>query len=414
MTADVAAAQPGTAAADPTATGAGRRHRVALLTNIPTPYRNPCYRELARLCDLRVFFNALSEPDRDWRFRPEDIDFPHEVVPSLALTRHRHRPDLGGMKAAVYTQLSPGIFRALSRFRPEIVVGTAFGPSAMMAMAYARWRRIPFVLWSEGTRHTEANLHYLRLTQRSMMVRRAQAFWSNGALSTELLVSYGRQPSQPVTEGMTGIDTRVLRQTTEALAGSRAALRERLGLSGTVFLFVGSVIELKGVPQMARAFTEACRAGGPKVTLLVAGRGPMSELLAHALGGLDGLELKQLGFVEPARLPELYAAADVFILPTLSDNWSLAVLEAAVAGVPQVFSTYNGGSRDLMDMGAAGVLVDPMDAAKLAQAVRMLAASPPPRSAPAVLDAISQHYAPEAFARRAAQSFDAVARPGRR
>lgn len=390
------------------APGPAPRRRVALVTNIPTPYRNPCYRELARVSDLRVFFNALREPDRDWTFASADLDFPHEVVPSLALTRHRHRPDLGGMKAAVYTQVSPGVLKALARYQPEIVVGTAFGPSSILAMAYARWKRVPFILWSEGTRHTEANLHYLRLTQRSMMVRRASGFWSNGALSTDLLVSYGRTPAQPVTEGMTGIDTRQLRATTEALQPNRDALRQRLGITGTVFLFVGSVIELKGVRQMARAFAEVCGPDRPPATLMIAGRGPLSELLLQSLGGIKGLSLVQLGFVEPSRMPELYAAADAFILPTLSDNWSLAVLEAAVAGVPQIFSKHNGGSRDLIDMGAAGTIVDPMDASRLAQAIRAFAAGPPARSPGSVLDAISEHYAPEAFARRAAASFEAV------
>lgn len=396
--------------AAPVEEGTGRRHRVALVTNIPTPYRNPCYRELARLCDLRVLFSALREPDRDWSFGPEDLDFPHEVISSLSLTRQRRRPDLG-MKASVFTQISPGLPKALSRFRPEIVVAAAFGPSAMMALAWARWHRARFVLWSEGTRHTEANLHYLRLTQRSLMVRRADAFWSNGALSTELLDSYGRGSAQPVTEGMTGIDTRELRRTTEALAPRRTELRRKLGLSGTVFLFVGSVIELKGVPQMARAFTEAMAPGGLAATLMVAGRGALSDVLGQSLAGVPGLELKQLGFVEPARLAELYAAADVFILPTLSDNWSLAVLEAAVAGVPQILSVHNGGSRDLAQMGAAGVMVDPLDGARLAATIRTFAASPPARSAPAVLDAISAHYAPEAFAQRAVAAFDALDRP---
>lgn len=380
--------------------------RVALVTNIPTPYRNPCYRELARVCDLRVFFNARSEPDRDWKFSANDLEFPHEFVGSIALTSHRKRPDLG-MKQAVFTQVSPGLPRALARFRPDVVIGTAFGPSSMLAMAYARFRGAKFILWSEGTPHTEARLSRLRNLQRRMMVKRADGFWSNGAQSTQLLDDLGRA-GQPVQEGMTGIDTRVLRQRAEALSADRAGLRRRLGLNGTVFLFVGTVSELKGVPRMAAAFREAMSPGGPKATLLVAGRGPLAESLEKTLSGVPSLELRQLGFVEPARLPELYAAADVFVLPTLQDNWSLAVLEAAVAGVPQVFSVYNGGSRDLMDAGAAGVMIDPLDEVGFAATLRSMVAGPPPRPPAAVLERISDYYSPESFARRGGASVSAV------
>ena len=170
--------------------------RVALVTNIPTPYRNPCYRELARICDLRVFFNARSEPDRDWKFSANDLEFPHEFVGSIALTSHRKRPDLG-MKQAVFTQVSPGLPRALARFRPDVVIGTAFGPSSMLAMAYARFRGAKFILWSEGTPHTEARLSRLRNLQRRMMVKRADGrfpelfaqmttTWSSGRRVREL------------------------------------------------------------------------------------------------------------------------------------------------------------------------------------------------------------------------------------
>lgn len=56
-----------------------------------------------------------------------------------------------------------------------------------------------------------------------------------------------------------------------------------------------------------------------------------------------------------------YNAADVFVIPTLEDNWSLVVPEAMACGLPVACSVYNGCYPELVHEGENGALFDPLD-----------------------------------------------------
>jgi UDP-glucose:(heptosyl)LPS alpha-1,3-glucosyltransferase len=78
-------------------------------------------------------------------------------------------------------------------------------------------------------------------------------------------------------------------------------------------------------------------------------------------------------FCGPTKESEkLYAAADVFVLPTVYDPFSNACLEAMASGVPVVTSKINGVS-ELIEDGITGVCVeDPSDVEALKQAIEQL------------------------------------------
>ena len=67
-------------------------------------------------------------------------------------------------------------------------------------------------------------------------------------------------------------------------------------------------------------------------------------------------------------MPELYAAADVFCLPSLYEGFPLAILEAMAAGLP-VVATSVAGNPEAVEDGVHGRLVEAEDAAGLAVAL---------------------------------------------
>src|ERR1700733_1030826 len=97
-----------------------RRHKVALLTNIPAPYRLEMFRLLGERCDLKVFFDTRSEPNRSWQLPPE-LPFKHEYLRSTIVPYWRKRADTG-LRERRYYQLSWRTYFALRRFMPDVVV----------------------------------------------------------------------------------------------------------------------------------------------------------------------------------------------------------------------------------------------------------------------------------------------------
>jgi glycosyltransferase involved in cell wall biosynthesis len=112
----------------------------------------------------------------------------------------------------------------------------------------------------------------------------------------------------------------------------------------------------------------------PELRFRIAGDGPRRAAL-EALVRDRGLtsRVEFLGHRED--IPSLLADADVFVLPSRSEAFPNSAIEAMAAGLPVVASA-TGGLVDLVDHARTGLLVPPGDSARLALALRRLAADP--------------------------------------
>ena len=126
-----------------------------------------------------------------------------------------------------------------------------------------------------------------------------------------------------------------------------ARLRAELGIEGPIALFAGSGFARKGLD---RAIAGLARAG-VKADLLVAGSSPAGPFRAQAESLGVASRVHFLGL--RADLPELCAAADLFVLPTRYDPFSNACLEALAAGTA-VATTLDNGAAELIEPGANG------------------------------------------------------------
>jgi UDP-glucose:(heptosyl)LPS alpha-1,3-glucosyltransferase len=121
-------------------------------------------------------------------------------------------------------------------------------------------------------------------------------------------------------------------------------------------LFVGSGWERKGL----RYATEVVGSLGEEFRLFVAGRGRGRKV--------GGRAVQHLGAVRD--LPALYAAADIFLLPTLYDPFSNACLEALAAGLP-VITTRDNGFSEIIEQRVHGSIVDaPSNIAQICEELR--------------------------------------------
>lgn len=112
----------------------------------------------------------------------------------------------------------------------------------------------------------------------------------------------------------------------------------------------------------------------PDLRYVIAGDGPRAAAL-RALASHLGLDsrVQFLGHVED--VPALLRAADAFVLPSLTEAFPNAAIEAMAAGLPVVASAV-GGLLDLIDDTRTGLLVPAGDAAAIAAAIAGLTADP--------------------------------------
>jgi glycosyltransferase involved in cell wall biosynthesis len=175
-----------------------------------------------------------------------------------------------------------------------------------------------------------------------------------------------------------------------------------------ILLNVGRLMPQKNQEILIRAL-----AGVPKAHLVVAGGGvdeAEHRALAAALGVADRLHL--LGEIAPQDIPELYAAADVFVFPSVWETFGLAAFEAAMVGVPLVVADLAVLREVLSSAGAQPtVFVDPHDLMGWMAAISAALAAPPaPRLLAEFAHAMARKYSRD----RMIESYLALlARPAR-
>ena len=150
------------------------------------------------------------------------------------------------------------------------------------------------------------------------------------------------------------------------------ALKAKVELLGKrdlkVVLFVGRLDPIKDLPTLLRAF-KILVDRLPNVVLLVIGWGMEAHKymrMAKELGLSDKVVF--LGFIPHDELPIYYNMADVYVLPSLYEEWSNTIMEAMACGIP-VVATRVGSNPHLVKDGVTGFLIPPRDPSLLAERI---------------------------------------------
>lgn len=150
-----------------------------------------------------------------------------------------------------------------------------------------------------------------------------------------------------------------------AFFGERsAAIRKHSGpadfdLPPRYFLYVGRLAEEKNISGLLRSYLEYRQAGG-RWALVLVGDGPQRKQLEHtAAQSPYPNDIRFPGLKGTPELPQYYAFAGCFVLPSTREPWGLVANEAMAAGLPLIVSRRCGCAEDLLSEGENGCSFDP-------------------------------------------------------
>jgi len=247
-----------------------------------------------------------------------------------------------------------------------------FSFPSVAAGIVARWRGVPYVVRPLGT------LTSYGVTQRRPLLKRLSlAIFEKAILRRAAAVHFTTQAEWDEAK-LLGVPLRgivvPLGVETEKLGDAQCLLRSYPQLNRRhVVLYLSRLDPKKNVEELLKAFA----ALGPKyrtdAALLIAGDGQPAyvrslKTLAQSLG--VGSQVVWLGRVEGARKVAAFAVANVFVLPSLSENFGIAAVEALLAGLPCVLGRGVAIAQDMEEAGA-GLAVAP-DAGSIARALTQL------------------------------------------
>ena len=379
--------------------------RIGFLVSHPIQYLAPIFRELAKQCDLTVFYAHRQTAEQqasagfgvafDW-----DVDllsgyhsrFLHNVAHAPSTDRF-----FGCDTPEIAAEVAGGAFDGF------VVPGWALR-TYWQAVQACRRAGVPVFARGDsqlvGPRSGAVRL--AKALAFRAVLRRFDGFLYVGQRNRDYLLHYGA-PSDRLFFSPHCVDNTAFRIANEA-ARRQIEAAGRDPSQPRRILFAGKLIERKRPFDVLHAASRVA-ARGASLEVAFAGSGDLQQALTAAAADA-GLRAVFHGFVNQSELPAVYAAADVLVLPSDGrETWGLVVNEAMACGVPAVVSDAVGCGPDLIEPGVTGAVFPLGDVGALAGGIETVLSLDPDRTRKALAERM-ETYSPA----RAAQGIAGAAR----
>lgn len=324
--------------------------KIAILTNIPSPYRADFFFYLQGNYSehsFHIIYSAAGLSDRDWSVDKDKLINSYFLNTKTVTIKKK--------MDAKHVHFTTNTGKLLTSISPQLLICSEYNPTILQAVSWANRHRIPYISWTDGTLYTERNISIFQKLSRRYIIKNANAFLASSTRSKETQIAYGADPDSVFISLLT-VDI-------------QKYLYQRGTYHAKNLLYVGSLSERKGVDLLFYALPYV--KGNYHLTL--AGSGDKKEALIKLAENLNlTSHITFSGFKEGNALNELYRSHDIFILPTREDCFGLVILEAMCASMPVICSQYADGAFDLIEDGQTGLIIDPFNPESFARAVDSL------------------------------------------
>ncbi|MBP3504778.1 MAG: glycosyltransferase family 4 protein [Lachnospiraceae bacterium] len=272
------------------------------------------------------------------------------------------------------------LLHIIHKAKPDVLITEGFFQWTPFVILYSFLFQVPVFMGYERTLWTERNNGKIKTWHRKLTDKFITGYLVNGSETKKYLMSIGVNEEKIHIGGMNA-DSEGLRNDVSRFRNSLEFQNFKNGIinsgikltkyysgtnKGIVYLFSGRVSVLKGADLLLAAW-EKHIGKYPNDHIILIGYGDKSEELKAKYINEKSIHLE--GRIDYTQVHKYYAIADVFILPTLTDNWSLVIPEAMSCGLPVATSIYNGCYPELVHEGENGYTFDTFKQDSILQAL---------------------------------------------
>jgi glycosyltransferase involved in cell wall biosynthesis len=355
-----------------------KRTRVAVLNSHPIQYFAPLYAYLNAAPDLEVTALYLSDISiRGGR----DVEFGQDVTWDVDLLAGYRSVFLGNAArtrepAGFWSLMAPQVWSELRSGRYDVVWlhGHQYA-AGLIALVAAKTAGLPVMM--RGDTHLGLSRHVIKSILRrplmSMLDGAYDRLLAVGSANADFYRAMG-VPDRKIFLVPYSVDNDRFVRTANLTNDQKAEVRRRYNVPTECpsVLYAAKFTRRKRPGDLLEAARQLKMETSRPFTVVIAGSGELEQELrtfctAHALSNVSFT-----GFVNQSELPALYAASDVFVLPSQDEPWGLAVNEAMCASLPVVVSREVGCVADLVRDGVNGYTPEAGDIEGLTRALRRL------------------------------------------
>jgi len=338
--------------------------KIAIISEIPTPYRTPFFQMLFEKAfkNIKVFFCSLSSPNRKWKIKMDE-SFPYKILPGFYIK-------IPFVESPYF--INPSILWELIRGKFDmIVVGGYNHFTTQVAIIYAWLTKTPYLFMCEShlRKHRNIVLMIIKKIFVTPIIKNMSAGLPTGTLAREYLCSYGAKAHSTFFIANTP-NLNFFRKKCKEKAKNYDKIKKKFGIQGKdVILYVGRLVEQKGIKYLLNAVKML---NSDSLALLLIGDGPLRRKLESKCYIEDIKNVYFLSFKQKEQLPQFYAVADIFVLPSVREPWGVVINEAMACGLPIIATNKVGAAVDLVHEGKNGFLVPEKDSEAICDAIRKI------------------------------------------
>ena len=249
-----------------------------------------------------------------------------------------------------------GLIREIRKIKPDVLITEGFYQWTPLLVLYSIIYRKPLFMGYERTPHTERNCSIIKKIHRKITNLFIDGYLVNGSETQKYLLSLGIPEEKIHIGGMSADSKGLLKSISQLSLEDKNIFRELyIKNKGLIYLFSGQIVKRKGLEYLLKAWIKHIEVHQDD-TLIIIGYGDLYATFKEEYKDYKSIFFE--GRIEYNEVYKYYAIADVFVLPTIEDNWSLVIPEAMACGLPVATSIYNGCYPELVKKDVNGYVFD--------------------------------------------------------
>lgn len=325
--------------------------KIAIYTNILSPYRKHFFDLIANECfkreiDFKVFVMAYTEPDRQWKYDEYKAPYTELLEGKTLVVKH------------AYIHFNKHLIESIKAYSPNVMIcaGSYLCPGIWILANKKKKLGYKCYFWSESHINQQRDnneivsiiLEYLR----RHIYRKFDAFLYAGKLSYDFIKKYAGNNAEGIFVPNL-IDEKKFTNARNKSQAEKDSIREmyKLPLDKKLMIMPARLSKVKGIDALLNLFIK-CPSKN-KAHIAIVGEGGLKKKLEEIIQK-EKLPVSLLGYKNENEMLDLYAASDIFILPSFSDPNPLSCIEALWCGLPLLISDKVGNYSEVLENGKNG------------------------------------------------------------
>jgi glycosyltransferase involved in cell wall biosynthesis len=294
--------------------------RIAMITNIPSPYREGMHILLNEKFrnNYHVFYCAMSEPNRLW------------IIGNSTYNKtYLKRSVINFKNRSIY--LNTDIIKELNNYNPDVIITAGFSPTMLLSFLWSKFHGKKHIAFTDGTVDSEKSLGKIHRWVRKFVYRYTHGFIGASKKSLELYVSYNVSNEKMFLSPIC-INNELYRQA--------RGVEKKYDI-----IYSGQFIDRK-MPFFFIDVIKLINDSLPCKVILI-GSGELKEKMLNRLEELN-IDYSYPGYIQQEQLPLIYGSAKILLFPTKFDAWGITANEACAAGIPVITCENAGAANELI------------------------------------------------------------------